>query len=194
MTNRLALVAIAVVSLISPLAAQAAKPGLTVPKGTQVALIVFEDLECPECRRTAPLLKEAVKTYKIPLVVHDFPLPMHPWSFDAAVFAHFFDARSKQLGYDFRDYIYEHQMEITPSNLRTFAERFAADHKVDMPFVIDPQGKLAGEVNADRDFGKQVGIDHTPTIYVVSNKPGGGHTVEVKKPHDELFQTIDAMK
>ena len=194
MTNRLALVAIAVVSLITLLAAQAPKPELTVPKGTQVALIVFEDLECPECRRTAPLMTQAVKTYKIPLVVHDFPLPMHPWSFDAAVFAHFFDSRSKQLGYDFRDYIYEHQMEITPSNLRTFAERFAGDRKLDLPFVIDPQGKLTAEVNADRDFGRQVGIEHTPTIYVVSNKPGGEHTVEVKKPHDELFQTIDAMR
>jgi protein-disulfide isomerase len=194
MTNRLALVALIVGLFVSQLPAQGAKPEFAVPKGTQVALVVFEDLQCPECRRTAPLLKQAVKTYKIPLFVHDFPLPMHPWSFDAAVFAHFFDARSKPLGYDFRDYIYEHQLEITPANLRGFAERFAADHKVDLPFVLDPQGKLAGEVNADRDFGKQVGIEHTPTVFVVSNKPGAERTVEVKKPHDELFQTIDAMK
>ena len=36
------------------------------PKGSQVAIVVFEDLECPMCRRTAPLVKQASKTYKIP--------------------------------------------------------------------------------------------------------------------------------
>ena len=49
------------------------------PKGSQVAIVVFEDLECPMCRRTAPLVEQASKTYKIPVVRHDFPLPGHPW-------------------------------------------------------------------------------------------------------------------
>ena len=69
---------------------------LRPPKGSQVAIVVFEDLECPMCRRTAPLVKQAAKTYKIPVVRHDFPLgPMHPWSFQAAVMARYFDAHSK---------------------------------------------------------------------------------------------------
>jgi len=38
-------------------------------------------------RRAAPLVAEASRTYKIPLVRHDFPLPMHPWAYDAAVLA-----------------------------------------------------------------------------------------------------------
>src|SRR5215470_5967429 len=111
---------------------------LRPPKGAQVALVVFEDLQCPDCRRAAPLVTEAAKTYKIPIVIHDFPLPMHNWSYQAAVIARYFDAHSKQLGKDYRDYIYEHQPEITPDNLRSFAERFAQDHKLDLPFVVDP--------------------------------------------------------
>ena len=139
-------------------------------------------------------MAQAAKTYKIPVVRHDFPLPMHNWSYQAAVIAHYFDSHSKQLGVEFRDYIFEHQPEIFPSNLQQFAQKFAADHKVDLPFVVDPQGKFAAEVNAERDLGKALRLDHTPTIYVVSSNPKGQSFVEVKEPNSELFQTIDAMK
>ena len=43
---------------------------LKPPKGYKVALVVFEDLQCPDCARAEPLLKEAEKSYKIPLVRH----------------------------------------------------------------------------------------------------------------------------
>jgi protein-disulfide isomerase len=174
-------------------AQDAVNPVLKPPKGAQVAIVVFEDLECPDCRRAAPLVQEAAKTYKIPVVRHDFPLPFHKWSFDAAVIARYFDTRSKQLGNQYRDYIFEHQPEITAENLRGYSEKFAADHKVDLPFVVDPQGKLAAEVTADRDLGKSIHLEHTPTIYVVSNKTQGKPFVEVVD-RTQLFQLIDAMK
>ncbi|MEY2412673.1 MAG: hypothetical protein QOD84_1279 [Acidobacteriaceae bacterium] len=166
---------------------------LKPPKGSQVALVVFEDLQCPQCRRAAPLVSQASKTYKIPVVRYDFPLPMHSWSYQATIFAHFFDGHSKQLGNQFRDYIFEHQVEILPDNLRGFADKFAAEHKVDLPFVVDPQGKLSAEVNAERDLGNRVGIHQTPTIYVVSSKPQGKPYVEVTDM-SQLFQLIDAVK
>jgi protein-disulfide isomerase len=168
-------------------------PVLRPPKGAQVAIVVFEDLECPDCRRAAPLVEEAAKTYKIPVVRHDYPLPFHKWSFNAAIIARYFDTHSKQLGNQYRDYIFEHQPEITAENLRGYSEKFAADHKVDLPFVVDPQGKLAAEVTADRDLGKSIHLEHTPTIYVVSNKTQGKPFVEVVD-RTQLFQLIDAMK
>ena len=166
---------------------------LRPPKGAQVALVVFEDLQCPDCRRAAPLVAQAGKTYNIPVVRHDFPLPMHNWSFEAAVLARYFDTHSKALGNNFRDYIFEHQLEITPNTLRGFAEKFAADHKVDLPFVVDPAGKLAALVVADRDLGKSIKLEHTPTIYVVSNKRAGKPFVEVVD-RSQLYALIDAMK
>jgi protein-disulfide isomerase len=185
-----------VVALLASVAVaqEPVNPALRPPKGSQIAIVVFEDLQCPQCRREAPLVQQAAKTYKIPVVRHDFPLPMHNWSFDAAVIAHYFDSHSRQLGTDFRDYIFEHQPEIFPTNLRQFAQKFATDHKVDLPFVIDPQGKFAAEINAERDLGKELHLEHTPTIYVVSSKPNGHPFVEVKQPTDELFRSIDAMK
>jgi protein-disulfide isomerase len=193
--NRIyAVLAAVILVLATHVSAQdAVNPVLKPPKGAQVAIVVFEDLECPDCRRAAPLVEEAAKTYKIPVVRHDFPLPFHKWSFDAAVIARYFDTHSKQLGNQYRDYMFEHQPEVTAENLRAFSEKFAADHKVDLPFVVDPQGKLAAAVVADRDLGKSIHLEHTPTIYVVSNKTQGKPFVEVVD-RTQLFQLIDAMK
>jgi protein-disulfide isomerase len=188
-----ALATLAVVALVAlKLHAQDASV-LKPPKGANVALIVFEDLECPDCARAAPLLEEAARTYHIPLVVYDFPLPRHPWAFDAAVLARYFDSQSKKLGTEFRLQAFQHQTEITRENLRAFADKFATEHKVELPFVVDPQGKLADGIKADHDLGLRVGIDHTPTIYVVSNKTQGKPFVEVVD-RTQLFQMIDDMK
>ncbi|HZQ66928.1 MAG TPA: thioredoxin domain-containing protein [Terriglobales bacterium] len=187
------LAALLFLTLIGAAAAQDTNSALKPPKGAQVAIVVFEDLQCPDCRRAAPLVAEAGRTYKIPVVRHDYPLPMHSWSFQAAVIARYFDSHSRQLGYEYRDYIFQHQPEITPENLRSFADKFAAEHKTPLPFVVDPQGKLAAEVNADKDLGTRLGLEHTPTIYVVSNKTTGKPFVEVVD-RTQLFQLIDAMK
>lgn len=179
--------------LASSLFAAEVPNALRPPKGAQVALVVFEDLQCPQCKRTAPLVAQAGQTYKIPVVRHDFPLPMHNWSTNAAIIAHYFDGQSKALGLAFRDYIFEHQVEILPDNLRSFAEKFAAEHKVQLPFVVDPDGKLAAQVNAEKELGKSLNLTHTPTIYVVSDKKTGQPYVEVTDTN-QLFATIDAMK
>ena len=124
---------------------------------------------------------------------HDFPLPKHNWSYDAAVLARYFDTQSPKLGNEFRDSVFQHQDEMTPQNLHGFAEKFAADHKVDLPFVIDPQGKLAAEVNADRDLGRRIGLDHTPTVWVVTNKPSGPTFSEVSD-NSQLYHMIDTAR
>ena len=106
--------------------------------------------------------------------------------------ARFFDTHSKQLGNEFRDYIFENQLDITPQTLRGYAEKFATAHKVDLPFMIDPNGKLAAEVNADRDLGKAIKLDHTPTVYIVTSRNSSKPYVEVKD-NNQLYSTIDAM-
>ena len=186
-------VLLCLVLFCTPLFAQDVPEALRPPKGAQVALVVFEDLQCPMCGRDAPLLAQASRTYKIPLVQHDFPLPMHNWSFDAAVLARYFDTHSKDIGNAFRETVFEHQMEINPQNLHGFADKFANEHKIGLPFVVDPDGKLAGLVRADKDLGVSLHIDHTPTIWIVSNKRNGKPYVEVTDTK-ELYVMIDAMK
>ena len=183
-----------VVLLVTFVVGQSAdNPALRPPKGAQVAIVVFEDLECPDCARAAPLVEEASRAYHIPVVRHDFPLQMHPWAYDAAVLARYFDTHSKKIGNEFRDTVFRHQLEISKDNLHAFAEKFAADRKMDLPFAVDPQGRLAAEVEADRGLGNSLALNHTPTIYVVSNKNVGKPFVEVVD-RSQLFQLIDAMK
>jgi len=187
------LVLLFLVLLCLPVFAQDAPEALRPPKGAQMAIVVFEDLQCPQCGRVAPLLAQASRTYRIPLVQHDFPLPAHNWSFDAAVLARYFDTHSKEIGNAFRDSVFAHQLEIFPQNLRGFAEKFAADHKIGLPFVVDPDGKLAGLVRADKDLGISLHIEHTPTIWVVSSKRTVKPYIEVTDP-SKLYELIDAMK
>jgi protein-disulfide isomerase len=90
---------------------------LKPPLGARVALVVFEDLQCPDCARAYPVVWQAANAHQIPVVLHDFPLPMHNWSVPAAVWARYFDTKSEKVGNQFRDYIYTNQIKINPANL-----------------------------------------------------------------------------
>jgi protein-disulfide isomerase len=164
---------------------------LKAPKGAKAAIIVFEDLQCPQCSRAAPQVEKASATYKIPVIRHDFPLPKHDWSLQAAVIARYFDQTSKDLGNQFRDYMFANQPQINPDNLRAYAETFAAAHKMALPFVVDPQGKFAAQITEDKNLGQRIGLDHTPTIYIVSAKPGV-KPVEVPTDLNQLYALIDS--
>jgi protein-disulfide isomerase len=165
---------------------------LKPPAGARVAIVVFEDLECPDCARAYPVVWETANAHKIPVVLHDFPLPQHPWSFDAAVFARFFDSKSEKLGNDFRGYIFSNQPQITKANLRQYVDKFANDNKAPLPFAPDPEGKLKDKVLADRALGTQVGLQHTPTIFVVGNGGAATPPVEVTD-RAQLSQIIEDM-
>jgi protein-disulfide isomerase len=169
---------------------QNAKP-LHPPAGAKVALLEFEDMECPDCARANPLLKEAAAKYHIPWERHDFPLSMHVWSFDAAVDARWFDTKSKKLGDEYRDAVFAAQPSIqTQDDLRNFTQKFATDHKLALPFAMDPQGKLAAEVKADYALGQSIGIRHTPTIWIVTDKKSGVPYAEVLD-RNRLYEMLD---
>jgi protein-disulfide isomerase len=164
---------------------------LRPPAGAKVAIVEFEDMECPDCANANPLLKEAAEKYHIPWVRHDFPLPQHNWSLQAAINARWFDTKSKKIGDDYRDYIFANQRSIeTPVQLSQFTNKFAQAHGLALPFAIDPQGKLAALVKADYALGQRVGIEHTPTIWVVTANSKGAPFVEVVD-RSKLFQLID---
>src|SRR5512142_76669 len=81
---------------------------LRPPTGAKLALVVFEDLQWPDCANANPLLLDAARTYRIPLVRHDFPLPQHACALQAAVFARYVYTLSAKTGDAYRDYIFAH--------------------------------------------------------------------------------------
>ena len=159
------------------------------PAGAKVAIYEFEDLECPACAHAFPIVHAAIDRYKIPLVRHDFPLKMHVWSYDAAVTARYIqDKVSPQKAEEFRGDVFSSQTAIaSKDDLANYTRRWFQKHGLNMPFVMDPAGLFAAEVNADYTLGERIGLTQTPTIFVVSNK---GWT-QIMDPN-YLYQTIDA--
>ena len=166
---------------------------LKPPPGAKVAVVVFEDLECPSCATAYPRIWEAANASKVPVVLHDFPLSKHPWALQAAIYARFFDTKSQKLGNDFRGFIYKNQALISPNNLQQYASKFADDNKIPLPFAIDPQGELKAKVQADYDLGVKSNLSQTPTIFVVGTAPASPSFIEVTDL-DKLPQTIEEMQ
>jgi protein-disulfide isomerase len=162
------------------------------PAGSRVAIVEFDDLECPACAAANPELMQAAAKYGIPWIRHDFLIPGHPWSPTAAINARWFDEKSKKLGDDYRNYIFANQNSIeTRGELLQFTQRFASAHGVALPFAIDPQGKLSADVQADVQLGLRMGIKQTPTIFIVTANSKGAPFIEVTDPQTQLFTTID---
>lgn len=177
--------------LLAGLALAADGSSLKPPPGAKVAVVVFEDLECPSCAHAYPLIWQTANAAHVPVVLHDFPLSKHPWSFQAAVYARFFDTKSQKLGNDFRGYIYQNQPAIAPENLMQYIQKFADDNHVALPFAVDPEAKLKAKIQADYALGEQCGLTGTPTIFVVGR--GNPSFVQVNDL-DSLTQTIEAMQ
>ena len=165
---------------------------LRPPPGARVALVEFDDLECPFCAHFNPLFQQAAAKYGIPWVRHDLLVRGHIWSRQAAINARFFDTKSAKLGDDYRDYIFANQVSIeTLPELNAWTQKFASSHGVAMPFAIDPMGKFAAEVQADTDLGGSTGVESTPTIFVVAANSKGAAYTQVINPDRDLYRMID---
>ena len=58
-------IALALLLLTTFALAQDKESILKPPKGSDVAIVIFEDLECPDCARAAPLVEEAAKALSL---------------------------------------------------------------------------------------------------------------------------------
>ncbi len=169
---------------------------LKPPVGQKVAIIVFEDMECPACAASHPVELKAAAQYHVPLVRYDFPLQMHVWSRDAAVFARYLqDKVSPKLADDYRTALFAQQISIgSKDDLQNFTRKFMAQHGQSMPFVVDPSGALAAQVQADYKLGERLNVNRTPTIVVVTPTKYQVISGNESGPSDanRLFPVLDA--
>jgi protein-disulfide isomerase len=165
---------------------------LKPPAGAHVAIVEFDDLECPTCAHFNPLLKQAAAKYGVPWIRHDYIIPYHNWSRSAAAKARWFDTKSKTLGDEYRDEVFASQPDIyNLGALSRFTQQFAAAHGVTLPMDMDPQNKFDAAVQADTDLGKRTGVDATPTIFVVAATAKGVTYKQVLDPDRDLYRMID---
>jgi protein-disulfide isomerase len=143
---------------------------LRPPAGSKVALIVFEDLGCPSCAKAHPFEVEAVKQTHVTLLRYDFPIEAHVWTFEGAVCARYVQQTlGPQAGEEFRSAVFASQRMISSEDdLHRFLSNWLKKRGRKMPDVIDPGGKLAKEVTADRDLGMRLNVEWTPTVVVVT--------------------------
>jgi protein-disulfide isomerase len=161
---------------------------LKPPAGVKVAIIEWEDLECPACARAFPIVHQAIDHYKIPLLRHDFQIPGHQWSHEASLYARYLEDKvSPALATDYRRQVFASQFRIaSKDDLNQFTQQFFAKNGKQLPFVLDPSGQLGREVDGDKALGLKLGLTETPTIVVVTPKGW----IQVKDVMD-LYQAID---
>jgi protein-disulfide isomerase len=165
---------------------------LKPPPGSHVALFEFADLQCPKCAQENPLLKDAAAKYRIPWLRHDFLIPYHNWSTQAAVNARWFDAQPAHSGNDYRDAIFANQRSIeTVSDLNQFTANYAKQHGIALPFAIDPQGSLLNAVKTDIALAESLGVHQTPTLYIVTDRTGGAAQYVEVTDFNKLYVMLD---
>ena len=162
---------------------------LKPPPGAKVAIIEWEDLECPYCAHAFPFVHAASNHYKIPLVRYDFHIPGHAWSHEGALYARYLEDKvSPELATQYRRELFASQFKIAnKDDLDRFTKAFFAAHGKELPFVLDPTGQLEREVNEGDVLGHRLNSRmYTPTIIVVTPK----EWIEVKDVSD-LYEAID---
>jgi protein-disulfide isomerase len=161
---------------------------LKAPAGHPVAIMEFEDLECPACAHASPVVHAAIERYKIPYVRHDFLIQSHVWSKDGAIAARYLEDKvSPTLADQYRRDVFAAQTNIqTKEDWQNFTRTWFQKHNQQMPFVMDPSGRFTAEVQADCTMGERLGLIHTPTIVVLAPK-GWTEVTDVS----QLYTVID---
>jgi len=166
-------------------------PSLGTP-GAPVVLVLFTDFQCPYCREMARILKDnLLKTYpkQVRLYLQEFPLEqIHPWAKDAALAGRCFNQQSPELFWRFHDWIFEHQAEITPSNLKEkvlgFAETAGAD-LLQLNRCLDSR-MMEGEVMLSVELARSLQLNSTPTLFI------NGRRIVAQVGWEQLRSIIDS--
>ncbi len=136
-----------------------------------VRVIIYEDLQCPDCATFRAMLDDTLLPRFASTVAfehRDFPLAKHAWARKAAIAAKYFESVSPAVALEFRRVTLAHLREIPKDqfeqHLRTFAKAHGVDPDHAVAALADPG--FAAEVEKDYQDGVARGVAHTPTIFV----------------------------
>jgi protein-disulfide isomerase len=154
------------------------RPSLGTP-GAPVVITEFSDFECPYCREEAKLLRDnLLKTYPkdVRLYFFDFPLEqIHPWAKAAAIAGRCIFKQSASAWWDYHDWIFDKQAEITADNLKAKVLEFAKTKALDVDQLskcIDSR-ETESEVNQSIQLGQSLAVNQTPTLFINGRRIGG---------------------
>jgi len=136
-----------------------------------VRVIVYEDLQCPDCADFRIMLDEKLLprfSATVRFEHRDFPLSKHAWARPAAIAARYFEETRPGLGLAYRKYTMAHLREITSGNFNERLSQFAKDHGSGPAKAVAAltDARLAAFVEEDYQEGVARGIAKTPTVLV----------------------------
>jgi protein-disulfide isomerase len=143
------------------------------PANASVTLVEFGDFECPNCKEEAKTLRDNVPSQfptQVRVVFKDFPLQqIHPWAKAASIAGRCVYHQNPSAFWKFHDWVYEHQTDITPENVKDKMLEFAkTDQDIDgLQFgrCMDTKATEA-EVDASVAEGHELHVDATPTLFL----------------------------
>lgn len=147
------------------------QPSFGTP-GAPVVIVVFSDFQCPNCKEEAKVLREnLLKTFpdKVRVYFKDFPLEtLHPWAKPAAIAGRCVFREKPAAFWDYHDWIYEHQSEIVPDNLKTKVIGWAESKGLDTAKLGQCMDSKATEAEVNREMveGHSLLIGGTPTLFI----------------------------
>jgi protein-disulfide isomerase len=142
-------------------------------QGAPVVIVEFSDFECPYCQKEAKVLRQnLLSTY--PTQAHfyfkEFPLTsLHPWAKSAAIASRCVYAQKGDEFWKYHDWVFDHQNDITPENLKDKILEWAKEEKdLDSLKLSACMDNKATEAEVDKDMaeGRALGVDSTPTLFI----------------------------
>jgi protein-disulfide isomerase len=166
------------------------RPAFGTP-GAPVVIAEFSDFECPFCKEEAKSLRDnIVKNYpkEVRVYFFDFPLEqLHPWAKSAAIAGRCIFRQSASGFWDYHDWIFGNQTDITPENLQNKVLEFAKTKSLDTDAIgaCITSKATESEVNQTVAMGQALEVNQTPTIFV------NGRRLTGTLPWEQLKMVID---
>jgi len=138
---------------------------------SKVRVLIYEDLQCPDCADFRRMMDEKLLpryATRVAFVHRDFPLAKHAWARQAAVAARYFAERKPDLGLAYRRQVMAGIEQTTTENFKERLAQFARANGVDAAAAVAAldDARLAALVERDFQDGVARGVVHTPTVFV----------------------------
>jgi len=160
------------------------------PANAKVTIVEYSDFQCPFCSRGYQTLEtQVLKEYgdKVRFVYKHFPLNFHPWAEPGAIATECAAEQSAEAYWKIYAYLFEHQKEINPQNLKDKVHEALQGTKIDMAKLDDcfANKKTADKVKAEMAEGQSVGVSGTPAFII------NGRLLSGAQPFESFKAIID---
>jgi protein-disulfide isomerase len=165
-------------------------PSIGTP-GAKVVVVVFSDFQCGYCREEAKMLREnLLKTYPqdVRLYFKDFPIEqIHPWAKPAAIAGRCVFRENPAAFWDFHDWIFDKQAEMTLENLKAKIGEWVTSKGLDaVQFSRCYDNKSTEkDINASVEQARLLRVTSTPSMFV------NGRPLPGAVPWEQLKAIID---